>query len=263
MVDVTVIGSKWAHEEGTVYSRNSHDEYIFIHFLTPVVLDGKDVEAGTVIIYDKNTDREFFSKKGRLVHDWFHFTGDGAYLMERSGISFCTPYTVKDADPISDLVEKMQEELTKCRTGYRFMVNSMVEELFVLLSRATTDDAPTNVQSRRRSEFEALRRQMLTSFSQPWTVEKMAERVYLSPSRFFDTYRDMFGVSPKTDLQNARIAEAKKLLVKGMAVAEVAFAVGYNSIYHFIRQFHRVVGVSPGKYAAAIKNSEDRPRAEL
>ena len=85
----------------------------------------------------------------------------------------------------------------------------------------------------------------------------MAERVYLSPSRFFDTYRDMFGVSPKTDLQNARIAEAKKLLVKGMAVAEVAFAVGYNSIYHFIRQFHRVVGVSPGKYAAAIKNSED------
>lgn len=249
MIEINVIGSKWKHDEGFVYSRNSYDEYIFIHFMTPVVLDGNEVGAGTVILYGRNTNREFYSPKGKLVHDWIHMVGQVEELAESCGIELGVPYSVSDSNLISSLVENMQQELTKCRTGYRQMVNCKVEELFITISREINEPGDSSASETRLAEFEALRRQVLTSFAAPWTVEKMAERVYLSPSRFFDTYREIFGTTPKADLQNARISEAKTLLLKGASVESVAFAVGYNSIYHFIRQFRRVVGVSPGRFA--------------
>jgi AraC-like DNA-binding protein len=45
-----------------------------------------------------------------------------------------------------------------------------------------------------------------------------------------------------------RVEKAKQFLKRGMAVAEVAIAVGLSDQSHLNRHFKRIVGVTPGQY---------------
>ncbi|WP_414882953.1 helix-turn-helix domain-containing protein [Sphingomonas sp. Leaf208] len=42
---------------------------------------------------------------------------------------------------------------------------------------------------------------------------------------------------------------ARRLLLAGQPIAEVALDVGYADQSHLTRQFQRIVGVSPARYA--------------
>ena len=75
----------------------------------------------------------------------------------------------------------------------------------------------------------------------------------LSRSRFSVVYNNLFGTSPKADLINARISKASYLLTLGtMSIADIAEQCGYQNVYHFIRQFRTITGVTPGKYRKGI-----------
>ncbi len=86
-------------------------------------------------------------------------------------------------------------------------------------------------------------------YDTPYSVSDMATSLSLSPSRFHRLYKGYFGVSPARDVQNARVEHAKLLLLQGgISVTEAAERLGYNNIYHFIRQFKERVGMTPGEY---------------
>lgn len=57
--------------------------------------------------------------------------------------------------------------------------------------------------------------------------------------------------TPHEYVNRLRIAEAKRLLRKGMFVTEVAFAVGFESLSGFEECFVRKTGVTPRAYRAA------------
>jgi AraC-like DNA-binding protein len=82
-----------------------------------------------------------------------------------------------------------------------------------------------------------------------WTVADLAVMAQLSETRFTVLYREFFRVSPKQDLIQIRLEKAQYLLMnKAATVQEVAEQTGYDSAFHFIRQFKKYVGCSPGKY---------------
>ena len=86
----------------------------------------------------------------------------------------------------------------------------------------------------------------------------MASRVNLSSSKFYEIYKDIFGVTPQKDLQDARIEHAKNLLIQsGCSVSEAASAVGYTNVYHFIRQFKKICNVTPGTYSKYVSEVND------
>ena len=59
------------------------------------------------------------------------------------------------------------------------------------------------------------------------------------------------GVSPKWVIQRYRLHEALERLERGAEVdrVELALTLGYFDQAHFVRDFKRFVGVSPGDYA--------------
>ncbi|NLK74984.1 MAG: helix-turn-helix transcriptional regulator [Clostridiales bacterium] len=60
------------------------------------------------------------------------------------------------------------------------------------------------------------------------------------------TYNEFFNCSPIEDLIRERIEKAKYLLsTQTMSVSDVAYAVGYDNIYHFSRQFKKHTSISP------------------
>ena len=80
-------------------------------------------------------------------------------------------------------------------------------------------------------------------------IDALAKSANLSTSRFSVLYKNMFGISPKKDIINARISKAKYLMSLGsQSLLEVSELCGYQNIYHFIRQFRTVTGITPGAY---------------
>lgn len=85
----------------------------------------------------------------------------------------------------------------------------------------------------------------------PHTVDSLAARVALSPSRFARLFTRETGVPPMRGLREARLRHAARLLGStGLTVGRVAAASGFPSPFHFNRVFRERYGVPPGAYRA-------------
>ncbi len=77
----------------------------------------------------------------------------------------------------------------------------------------------------------------------------MASEIGLSRTRFTVINKEFFGISPYRVLIDARFSRAAHLLTVGtLNLERIADDCGYQSIYHFIRQFRKEKGITPGEY---------------
>ena len=85
--------------------------------------------------------------------------------------------------------------------------------------------------------------------TESWTAEMLAARVGMSRSVFAERFSALVGDSPMHYLTVWRMHVAAQQLREGPgSVAQVAFAVGYDSEAAFSRAFKRQFGTSPGAY---------------
>lgn len=85
--------------------------------------------------------------------------------------------------------------------------------------------------------------------TEPWTAEMLAAQVGMSRSVFAERFSILVGESSMHYLALWRMHMAAQQLLEGPAsVAQVAFAVGYESEAAFSRAFKRQFGTSPGAY---------------
>jgi AraC-like DNA-binding protein len=83
------------------------------------------------------------------------------------------------------------------------------------------------------------------------TVESLAQRAALSPSRFHAVFVEHLGVGPMAYVRRLRLAQACRLLVRDdVSIAEVGRRAGYANPFHFSRAFHRHCGMCPRDYRA-------------
>lgn len=98
----------------------------------------------------------------------------------------------------------------------------------------------TQWQLRRVVEF------MQRRLAHPITTKEIAASIDLSDSHFRRGFKIATGVTPYSWLLNARIGEARKMLVEAsVPISEIASAVGFGDQSHFTRMFQKVMGVSP------------------
>lgn len=95
--------------------------------------------------------------------------------------------------------------------------------------------------------------------SKPLRVADLARAVNISPSRFAHVFKESTGVSPHRFRKQLRMEHARHLLEeKGWAVTTVAVEVGYSNVSHFISEFKRIFGMTPGSYLARNAIDDDR-----
>ena len=87
------------------------------------------------------------------------------------------------------------------------------------------------------------------------SVEQVGRETGISPARISTFLQKRYGMSFKQYLNDIRIAEAKRLLLESdRSVAEIAFAVGYNSIPHFNRVFRRFTDTTPTYFRESMED---------
>ena len=81
------------------------------------------------------------------------------------------------------------------------------------------------------------------------SVPQLAEACGMSETYFRRLFHEMYGVSPKQYILEARFRRAKALLESSDAtIAYIADASGFENIYHFSRAFRTHEGISPSEY---------------
>ena len=251
---LTCIKSLWPEKEDfSIYRSSTKEEYIFVHMLSEgeMIVDGKwrRVEKGACLISAPHSPQGVRACGSAVLHDWFHFVGDNVgNILSKYRLKDNTVYYPRSDSFVTHDIREAELAFVSGAPYAMALASLLTEILFAHLGNALETDTPKESPYLYR-RFTELRSNILLKYDTPPTVGEMAESLALSPSRFHRLYKSYFGVSPARDLQNTRIEHAKLLLLQeGISITEAAERLGYNSIYHFIRQFKEHIGMTPGEY---------------
>ncbi len=258
MIDLTEIRHMWPEKYIIIDRPQGLSVYTFLHFISSVevIINGRSfvTKPHTCLIYSPKTPQMFRSFVP-MVHDWFHFTVNDPDYFAKISLPTDTLLSPTHSEFITPIVKELEHEFFSDKNMGNSLMSVKSEELFIKLSRAVSGEIPYGVSLDTEERFRELRSDIFSDLSHPWTVPEMAERVRLSPSRFYSTYRSVFGNSPMNDLISARIDAAKNRLTFGnLSVKKISEELGYNNVTHFMRQFLSSVGMSPGEYRKSSRN---------
>jgi len=95
-----------------------------------------------------------------------------------------------------------------------------------------------------------------SDFSKRLPVERLAAAADMSPSSFYHHFRAVTSLSPLQFQKQLRLIEARRLMIsEGLSASTAAFAVGYESVPQFTRDYHRKFGRPPAKDISATRHS--------
>ncbi len=259
MIDIIEAQYNWYVSEGTTLDRTdgSFPYWIIAHYQDCVDLQlGLDVvkaEAGTILILSPHTPHRYTCVHS-LHHHWIHLDGNVAELLTRydlkPGQLYATSSGLNDVDKLFRDASLIYHGRDPFRVEY---MRLKTEEILVWI--ATQHHLPQEVHELndgRLQNLACLRSKILEHPENEWSVPNMAASMYISEPYFYSIYRRRFGISPARDVQNIRLERACTMLRENTPVAMTAERCGYRNVYHFIRQFRRIIGVTPGKYAMVL-----------
>ena len=256
-MEIVRIRHNWHERAGFSLDRmDGAGEYVLIHFHNAVELffngDWHNAPAGTLIVFAPDTPHRFVSR-APLLHDWIHLTGDVGAALARFGLQPDTMYQIANRTQITQCVAQLESEFFAHHAHWESFVCALLDQLFIIIVRELTGQAPQPVMQETASDLRELRASMIRHPELPWTNEMMAKSLNISVSRLYPLYRRLFSISPGQDLILMRVEKAKNMLSQGMSVSRTAELLGYSSTYHFIRQFKQVTGLTPGKVGTMQK----------
>lgn len=95
---------------------------------------------------------------------------------------------------------------------------------------------------------DAARSELEVNYSAPHSLTSLARSAGMSPFHFARVFRELTDVPPHRYLLTVRLRAAADRLRQGDSVTDTCFAVGFNSLGHFIEMFRRAYGVSPSRF---------------
>jgi AraC-like DNA-binding protein len=163
---------------------------------------------------------------------------------------------------LQSLMELLRLEICSPEAGSLPIVRRHAEALFLSAVRAHLHnaDGPRHGILAAIADAQLARAvsEMHRDVAQAWTVEDLARSARMSRASFASRFRATVGQAPLEYLTHLRMDRARSLIREGVAIADVANRVGYDSAISFTRAFGRVTGKTPGAYR---RDSEWRPVA--
>lgn len=254
MLRLISCGYNFIHREGIWIDRpGGAGNYAFVFFRSNanVVVRGKPiaVEQNSFIMFRPSTPHAY-GNGDMFVNDWLHCDGDDPdHFLNR--IQFPLDEPVRSAHPAS-ISRNLMELYSVHMLGGPLCDEIIDLDLRSLFAKLSNMRRRTPVSKKANPYFYPLMKLRNEMYSSPManvSVSSLAKRVNLSQSYFQHIYKELFGCPVTADLINGRLEYAKYLLNNSsLSVKAVAKTCGYENETHFMRQFKKLVGTTPGRY---------------
>lgn len=165
-----------------------------------------------------------------------------------------------------DLPDHADPDLRRWLDGFHRAATSPGEELetetwlALALERlavrlATTGPARPSTGGRDEARIaRAVRDQLDARVVEGASLAEVSSTVAVSPAHAARSFARQVGMPPHRYLTSRRVDLARRLLLEGMAPAEVAVSAGFHDQPHLNRHFRRLLGSTPGAYARAVRD---------
>jgi AraC-type DNA-binding domain-containing proteins len=248
-------GYNVVHPEGIVIDRpHGSGDYLFLFFRSRMLVEAAGerhlTDKNTCIIYRKGSRQYYHEIEQPMVHDWFHFDGDDAEdFCRRLNLPLDTPMKVHEPVYVSRKVSEIQEALVQNGLYRDEIIDATVRCLLMRLSDIRNRIEPNKPVSKHYDLLVSLRNEIYNNPSVHWTVDKLASRVNMSRSYFQKLYKELFGISVMNDIIHNRLEFAMyRLKNTSDSVRDIAAQCGYENDVHFMRQFKKYIGLTPGEF---------------
>lgn len=240
----------------TINRPRGTNDFVLIFFKDPVfILVNRKLqrfEENTFVLYTPYTPQYYTKVTEKYIHSWVHFTPDDPESFQRMSFPFNSPTRILSSQELNSCFAMLEQEYFAKNYNFEEITSCILHEIVLRLQRAINHPTDTNLSNYKThllDDFKSLRLYINKHLRYAWTIQAMAKRVNLCNSRFSILYKEFFGISPINDLINMRIQQAQQLLLESEATLQtISELCGYESEYHFIRQFKQKVGCTPRKY---------------
>lgn len=172
-------------------------------------------------------------------------------LIRQAGVTPEYPLRVFSAAP--RLSQLFQELFDRARVEAFGTEQELAAGAYRILAQALALWQSHSAHAQNFAAVERMRQYLLSDLAHTPSVAAAADQAGLSASRLRVLFRKATGLSPKQFQLEARISRAERLLAdSALAIGAISEQTGFESIYHFSRQFKRMRGISPARYRAAL-----------
>lgn len=106
--------------------------------------------------------------------------------------------------------------------------------------------------SRNVVDVRRLKRLILESPENAFSIEDMARHIGFSPYHMIRRFKAVCGLTPHQFQIQCRVRKAQRLLEQGESVTEAAYAAGFCDQSHFDRCFQKIVRLTPKEYKRCL-----------
>lgn len=174
-------------------------------------------------------------------------------------LALAVPKTVQRV--VQHLLREMQREWAAREPGYREVVAGMMTTILGLYIRhsACVSDS-VEVPAKAWQQVQSAVGYIRENYRAALTLQQISESAGLSPTYFSRLFKEFSGLSPHRYLNHCRIAEAKRLILRGQCnCTEAARETGFETVHAFSRVFKKLTGLSPTHW---LRNAGTFERAE-
>lgn len=259
VVNIRCLGCNSIYDSSSVFRRAATGEYMIMLTKSRCRFDINGltmrVPQDAFIICDGRLPVVYSAEDCPLICDWICFDGeDEKEFIDALELVFNRPVLFADTDFIGELMRNIASEFYSLASRRAKMLENLMRLLLVKAGDAMNRGGEkVQTSEPHYAMLIELREKIYRNPQMKWNVDTMAAYVSMSRSYFQHLYRETFGVSCIADVISGKIEKAKGILTEtGCTVSQVAAMCGYDNEEHFMRQFKKIVGVTPTRYRKQV-----------
>lgn len=142
---------------------------------------------------------------------------------------------------------------------FLFQENNEHRDLFINMTTKELVIRILQSKARRRflSHFQAesnamnhIARYIRQNIYSPLSIMELSKQANMSKSKFFNLFKNSFGMTPNEFIIQEKIEEAKKIILRypKKSITAIAYQLGYSDTSYFCKQFKNQIGSSPNTF---------------
>ncbi|MCW6510934.1 AraC family transcriptional regulator [Lichenifustis flavocetrariae] len=177
---------------------------------------------------------------------WFRFDGPNPAATRIKLFGDGVPrVTIAEPAVLVSWFERLFSALRRRDSSLDFRLNQLVGDFFLIVDQALAGPVPGGAAGPLARVVTAVR----TEIRRPWNMDDLARLTGLSPSQTRRLFHKYLRESPRRWLIRERLIAAQSMMVReNTPLSDVAEACGFCDVYHFGREFKRIVGSTPAAW---------------
>lgn len=160
------------------------------------------------------------------------------------------PFNLQNPDKLMKIYKQLEQKQIVKPLSYKIdLMKGVYDAISLLLNSMEKNYIPSKNQEKIKPAIDYI----ALNYNKKIKNDELAKLCTLSTAHFRNLFKEVMEISPISYIHTVRISKAKEMLRSDFNnISDIAYSLGYSSIYEFSKTFKKHIGISPSQY---IKNN--------